>query len=137
MTVIYYTVLYITLQHSITISPSTTVSHTPSLCTTYTTTSDDEDEQELLSITLYHLSPLSHCPPLSTTTLDDEDEQELLSSVFRSLAGRKAYIAPKDLLDWDIVLELMGEVRQRFGEVVKKVVKKKKFYEKNLKKYSL
>ena len=123
MTVIYYTVLYITLQHSITISPSTTVSHTPSLCTTYTTTSDDEDEQELLSITLYHLSPLSltfhpsqplslTLYPLSPTPLDDEDEQELLSSVFRSLAGRKAFIAPKDLLDWDIVLELMGEVRK-------------------------
>ena len=42
---------------------------------------------------------------------EEEDEQELLLSVFRSLAGRKAYIAPKDLLDWDIVLELMGEVK--------------------------
>jgi hypothetical protein len=30
--------------------------------------------------------------------------------VFKSLAGQKLFVAPKDLLDWDIVLELLGEV---------------------------
>lgn len=41
---------------------------------------------------------------------DDEEDEELLSNVFKSLAGDKTYVAPKDLLNWDIVLELMGEV---------------------------
>jgi hypothetical protein len=41
---------------------------------------------------------------------DDEEDGELLSNVFKSLAGDKTYVAPKDLLNWDIVLELMGEV---------------------------
>lgn len=41
---------------------------------------------------------------------DDEMDEELLSNVFKSLAGDKTYVAPKDLLNWDIVLELMGEV---------------------------
>jgi hypothetical protein len=41
---------------------------------------------------------------------DDEDDEELLSNVFKSLAGDKTYVAAKDLMNWDIVLELMGEV---------------------------
>ena len=70
---------------------------------------------------LYSTPP---CPTLAYSTLltystrcagsEEEDEQELLSSVFRSLSGQKNYVAAKDLLDWDIVLELMGEVRSSF-----------------------
>lgn len=41
---------------------------------------------------------------------EDEDDEELLSNVFKSLAGDKTYVAAKDLMNWDIVLELMGEV---------------------------
>lgn len=42
---------------------------------------------------------------------EDEDDEELLSNVFKSLAGDKTYVAAKDLMNWDIVLELMGEVK--------------------------
>ena len=71
----------------------------------------------LLLLPLFHslilLLPFSLYPStsLSSSEDDEEDEQELLSSVFKNLAGQKSYVAPKDLLDWDIVLELMGEVR--------------------------
>ena len=41
---------------------------------------------------------------------DEDDDEELLSNVFKSLAGDKTYVAAKDLMNWDIVLELMGEV---------------------------
>ena len=39
----------------------------------------------------------------------DEEEGELLSSVFANLANGKAYVTAKDMQNWDIVLELMGE----------------------------
>ena len=42
--------------------------------------------------------------------LTDEEEKELLSNVFKSLAGDKTFVTPKDLMNWDMVLELMGEV---------------------------
>lgn len=44
---------------------------------------------------------------------DDEEDEELLANVFKSLAGDKTFVTPKDLLNWDIVLELMGEVIMR------------------------
>jgi len=39
----------------------------------------------------------------------DEEEGELLSNVFTNLANGKAYVTAKDMQNWDIVLELMGE----------------------------
>jgi len=41
--------------------------------------------------------------------VEEEDESELLLNVFENLAGQKTYVTPKDLLEWDIVLDLMGE----------------------------
>ena len=40
---------------------------------------------------------------------DDIDEQQLLENVFRGLSGGKDRVSAKDLLDWDIVRNLMGE----------------------------
>ena len=65
----------------------------------------------LLYSTLLYLTLLLAYYLLYCTGSEEEDEQELLSSVFRSLSGQKNYVAAKDLFDWDIVLELMGEVR--------------------------
>jgi hypothetical protein len=42
--------------------------------------------------------------------VEEEDGSELLKNVFQNLAGQKTYVTPKDLLEWDIVLDLMGEV---------------------------
>ena len=45
--------------------------------------------------------------------VDNDDDEELLSNVFLSLAGTKTYVSAKDLMNWDMVLELFGEVRTR------------------------
>lgn len=42
---------------------------------------------------------------------EELDDEELLKNVFQSLAGDKSFVTAKDLMNWDIVLELMGEVR--------------------------
>ena len=39
----------------------------------------------------------------------DEEEGELLSNVFANLANGKTFVSAKDMQNWDIVLELMGE----------------------------
>jgi len=40
---------------------------------------------------------------------DGDDDAELLSSVFTSLANGKDYVSVKDLMNWDFILDLMGE----------------------------
>jgi hypothetical protein len=40
---------------------------------------------------------------------DEEDETALLTNVFEGLANGKKYVTQKDLRNWDIVLELMGD----------------------------
>jgi hypothetical protein len=40
---------------------------------------------------------------------EDEDDDENLLNVFKELAGDKKFVSAKDLMSWDIVLELMGE----------------------------
>jgi len=43
------------------------------------------------------------------TDNEDEDDDENLLNVFKELAGDKKFVSAKDLMTWDIVLELMGE----------------------------
>jgi hypothetical protein len=46
--------------------------------------------------------------------LDDDggvSDEELTKSVFEDLANGKKVVTVKDLMGWDIVLDLMGEVR--------------------------
>jgi hypothetical protein len=43
------------------------------------------------------------------TDIEDEDDDENLLNVFKELAGDKKFVSAKDLMSWDIVLELMGE----------------------------
>ena len=40
---------------------------------------------------------------------DDVDDAQLLGEVFASIANKKAFASRKDLLNWDFVLDLMGE----------------------------
>jgi hypothetical protein len=40
---------------------------------------------------------------------DEDDDGELLKGVFSGLAKGKEKVSMKDLLSWDLVLELMGE----------------------------
>ena len=40
----------------------------------------------------------------------EEDDEELLENVFKALAGTKSRCSIKDLLNWDFVLDLLGEV---------------------------
>jgi hypothetical protein len=44
---------------------------------------------------------------------EEVDDEELTRSVFEGLANGKKVVTAKDLMNWDIVLELMGEVRGR------------------------
>jgi len=45
------------------------------------------------------------------------DEEKLLENVFRGLAGKKDKATFKDLLNWDFVLELVGEDRLSEAEL--------------------
>jgi predicted RNA-binding protein with RPS1 domain len=53
--------------------------------------------------------PYSRCDDSSSSRDEDEDDTALLHSVWMSLACGKTGPTSKDLLQWDLVLDLMGE----------------------------
>lgn len=59
---------------------------------------------------------------LGRSNISEEDEdgldEELLKSVFQSLSNGKGFVTVKDLLNWDMVLDLLGEVRLIFTEAI-------------------
>ena len=79
-------------------------------------TGDDSAEMGVPEALTEGLSGETDIPRASMSTLnmnddgsDEQDEAELLSGVFSSLAGPKNFVSAKDLLQWDLVMELMGD----------------------------
>jgi hypothetical protein len=47
---------------------------------------------------------------LTDDELEDLDDDTILKNVFANLAGKKTHVSLKDLLNWDFVIDLIGEV---------------------------
>ena len=45
----------------------------------------------------------------SSEEIESMDDETILNNVFQGLAGVKKHVSLKDLLNWDFVLDLMGE----------------------------
>lgn len=88
------------------------------LLSPYAEDADDENELELEDMSVANSSNVSSATSMQAKEGkegegdegdDEEDDDKLLAGVFKSLSGGKERCSVKDLLNWDMVLDLMGE----------------------------
>ena len=70
---------------------------------------EDEPEGDEGDCSLEDLQTPLKASEASGSDEDDTDESALLQDVFFSLAGDKGFVSTKDMMRWDLVLELIGE----------------------------